>query len=40
MVDVSDGPTSQGKELERLLSGYKRARADEPYSIFNFDRRP
>lgn len=40
MVDLSDGPTFQGKELERLLSGYKRARADEPYSLFNFDRKP
>ncbi|GKT07580.1 peptidase U32 family protein [Desulforhabdus sp. TSK] len=40
MVDLSDGPTPQGKEIERLLSGYKRTRADEPYSLFNFDRKP
>jgi hypothetical protein len=28
------------KDFERLLSGFKRARADEPYSLFNFDREP
>jgi U32 family peptidase len=41
LLDVSAGPRHHPmKELERLLSGYKHGRADEPYSLFNFDREP
>jgi len=40
LIDVSEGPHPVGKDLPRLLSGFKRERADEPYSLFNFERRP
>ncbi len=40
LLDLSDGPFDQGKEMSRLLSGYKRNRADAPFSLFNYDRRP
>lgn len=40
LLDVSEGPHQPMKDFERLLSGFKRARADEPYSLFNFDREP
>jgi putative protease len=40
LLDVSEGPHQPMKDFERLLSGFKHARADEPYSLFNFERRP
>lgn len=40
MLDLSDGPTDPGKDMEQVLSGFKRMRADEPYSLFNLDRKP
>lgn len=40
LLDLSEGPQDQAKNFERLLSGYKRLRPDEPYSLFNFDRSP
>ncbi len=40
LLDLSDGPTNQGGEMSRLLSGYKRNRADAPYSLFNYERKP
>ncbi len=40
LLDLSDGPFEQGKEMPRLLSGYKRNRSDAPFSLFNYDRKP
>lgn len=40
LLDVSEGPHQPMKDFERVLSGFKHARADEPYSLFNFERRP
>ncbi len=40
LMDMSEGPNPPMKDWERLLSGFKRGRADEPYSLFNFDREP
>jgi putative protease len=40
LIDLSEGPHNQMKHFERLLSGFKRARPDEPYSLFNYDRQP
>ncbi len=40
LIDLSEGPHNQAKELERLFSGFKRCRADEPFSLFNFERKP
>ncbi|MBW1974459.1 MAG: U32 family peptidase [Deltaproteobacteria bacterium] len=37
-IDISEGPRSLRKDLSRLLSGFKRERSDEPYSIFNWRR--
>jgi U32 family peptidase len=40
LIDLSEGPQNQMKDFDRLLSGFKHNRADEPYSLFNFDREP
>lgn len=40
MLDLSDGPSDQAHHFERILSGFKRQRADRPYSLFNFDKQP
>jgi U32 family peptidase len=40
LMDLSEGPNPPMKDWERLLSGFKHGRADEPYSLFNFDREP
>ncbi len=40
LIDISEGPRDQTRDLSRLLSGYKRDRADEPYSLFNFEKKP
>jgi U32 family peptidase len=40
LMDMSEGPNPPMKDWERLLSGFKHGRADEPYSLFNFDREP
>jgi len=40
MLDLSDGPSDQSHNFEQILSGFKRMRADRPYSVFNFDRQP
>jgi U32 family peptidase len=40
MLDLSEGPSDECHDIERILSGFKRLRADEPYSLFNLDRRP
>lgn len=40
LLDLSDGPRTQGSQFERLLSGFQRQRADQPYSLFNFNREP
>ncbi len=40
LIDLSDGPLDQGREMSRLLSGYKRNRADAPFSLFNYERQP
>lgn len=40
LMDMSEGPQPPMKDWERLLSGFKHGRADEPYSLFNLDREP
>lgn len=40
LLDMSDGPRTQAANFERLLHGFQRQRADEPYSLFNFEREP
>jgi hypothetical protein len=40
LIDLSDGPQDQMKDFDRILSGFKHNRADEPYSLFNLDREP
>lgn len=40
LIDLSEGPRRNPKDLERVLSGFKRGRADEPFSEFNWDREP
>lgn len=40
LIDLSEGPRPQGDEMSRLLSGFKRSRADRPYSLFNLERKP
>ncbi|MEJ5364184.1 MAG: peptidase U32 family protein [Desulfosoma sp.] len=41
LMDMGDvTPTTEPREWERLLSGYLRQRADAPYSLFNYDRKP
>ena len=35
MLDLSEGPHNQASELRRLVSGFKRSRADHPYALFN-----
>jgi putative protease len=39
VIDLSEGPFDPMKSFERILSGFKRERPDEPYSLFNWDRR-
>ncbi|MEJ5301562.1 MAG: U32 family peptidase [Thermodesulforhabdaceae bacterium] len=38
-LDISQGPWDLNKELPRLLSGFKHERDDEPFSVFNWDRK-
>ena len=40
LLDLSEGPRDRLPSLELLLQGCRQARADKPYSDFNFDRRP
>lgn len=41
LMDLGDAaPGLEPREWERLLSGYQRQRADAPYSLFNYDRKP
>jgi U32 family peptidase len=40
LLDLSDGPTERMPNLERLLQGCRESRADQPFSLFNLDRRP
>lgn len=40
LLDMSDGPRTQAVNLERLLHGFQRQRAEAPYSLFNFERQP
>lgn len=40
-MDLAEGSTPlEPGQWERLLSGYQRRRADAPYSLFNYDRKP
>ena len=39
LLDLSDGPQGQLPNLERLLQGCRESRADQPFSLFNLDRR-
>lgn len=36
VLDVSEGPWNLGKELPRLISGFRHGRDDEPFSDFNW----
>lgn len=41
LMDLGEGATPlEPGQWERLLSGYQRRRADAPYSLFNYDRKP
>jgi U32 family peptidase len=40
LLDLSEGPHDQTPDLVRLLQNYRDARAIQPFSLFNFDRRP
>jgi putative protease len=40
LLDLSDAPQGQPQDFERVLSGFRRARADQPFSLFNFERKP
>lgn len=40
LLDLSDGPADRMPNLGRLLQGFREARAEQPCSLFNFDRRP
>lgn len=40
VIDLSDGPGVEPLELERTLKGFRRGRAESPFSLFNFERRP
>ena len=37
LLDLSEGPQGQEQDMERLLSGFKRERADKPFSLFNYE---
>ena len=39
LLDVSDGPRDQMPNLDRLLQSCRESRADQPFSLFNLDRR-
>ncbi|MBC7359191.1 MAG: U32 family peptidase [Desulfacinum sp.] len=40
LMDLSEGGSRlEDKDWQRLLSGFKRHRADAPYSLFNYERR-
>lgn len=41
LMDFGDGPATPGPgDWERLLSGFQHRRADAPYSLFNYERKP
>ena len=41
LIDLEDATLApEPREWERVLSGYQRQRADAPYSLFNYDRKP
>jgi U32 family peptidase len=40
LLDLSEGPRGRLPRLDLLLEGCRQARADKPFSHFNFDRRP
>jgi putative protease len=40
LLDLSEGPQNQGPTLGRLLQNFRDSRADQPFSLFNFNRRP
>lgn len=39
LLDLSEGPAERLPTMERLLHGYREAKADQPFSLFNLDRR-
>jgi len=39
-LDLSDGPAGRLPELQQLIEGCQEARAERPYALFNFERRP
>ena len=40
LIDLSEGPEDLGKEVDNLLNHFRSSRAEEPYSLFNFERQP
>ncbi|NLI82838.1 MAG: U32 family peptidase [Deltaproteobacteria bacterium] len=40
LLDIADGPAGLPPNPSTLLRGYQRAGADEPYSLFNYERNP
>ncbi len=40
LIDLSDAPFDQSAHLDRIVNGFNRLRADEPFSLFNFERSP
>ena len=40
LLDLSDGPKERLPDLGRLLRDCHEARAEQPFSLFNYDRRP
>lgn len=40
MLDLSDGPSPGKKSISRVLSGFKRERSDQPFALFNLERKP
>lgn len=40
LLDCSEGPQEPGRDLDRLLNNFRTGRPEEPFSLFNFERRP
>lgn len=40
LIDVSEGPREQSRNLQRIIGGFRRLRAEPPFSLFNFERLP
>lgn len=40
LIDISQGPDEKLRDLQRLVSGFRRSKSDGPCHLFNFDREP